>query len=192
MSSQAANQNVGNRWLIAAAGVLLQIALGAVYAWSIFRKPLTDAYGASVSEVNLTFSITILSLGFAAFAGGLWMAKVGPRTVAITSGILYGGGVFLASFADNSLFVLYLTYGLMAGIGIGLGYIVPIATLVKWFPDKRGFITGVAVAGFGAGAVVTTLIARVLVTRMDVFAGFAILGIIYLVVVVGAGFFIKF
>jgi len=191
VSSQAANQNVGNRWLIAAAGVLLQIALGAVYAWSIFRKPLTDAYGASVSEVNLTFSITILSLGFAAFAGGLWMAKVGPRTVAITSGILYGGGVFLASFADNSLFVLYLTYGLMAGIGIGLGYIVPIATLVKWFPDKRGFITGVAVAGFGAGAVVTTLIARALVTRMDVFAGFAILGIIYLVVVVGAGFFMK-
>ncbi len=191
MSSRAANQNVSNRWLIATAGVLLQVALGAVYAWSIFRKPLTDAYGASVSEVNLTFSITILSLGFAAFAGGLWMARVGPRTVAITAGILYGGGVFLASFAGNSLFVLYLTYGLMAGIGIGLAYIVPIATLIKWFPDKRGFITGVAVAGFGGGAILTTLIAQALVTRMDVFAGFAILGIIYLVMVVGAGFFMK-
>ncbi len=191
MSSQAANQNVGNRWLIAAAGVVMQVALGAVYAWSVFRVPLTNAYGSSVSEVNLAFSITILSLGFAAFFGGLWMAKSGPRIVAISAGALYGLGVFLASFATNSLIVLYLTYGLMAGVGIGLGYIVPIATLVKWFPDKRGFITGVAVAGFGGGAVVTTLIARALVTRMDVFQGFAILGIIYLIMVVGAGLLMK-
>ncbi len=85
----------------------------------------------------------------------------------------------------------YLTYGLLAGVGIGLGYIVPIATLIKWFPDKRGFITGVAVAGFGAGAVLTALIARALVTRMDVFTTFAILGILYLIMVVGAGFFMK-
>jgi OFA family oxalate/formate antiporter-like MFS transporter len=191
VSSQAANQNVANRWLIAAAGVVMQVALGAVYAWSVFRTPLTEAYGTSVTSVNLAFSITIFTLGFAAFAGGLWMAKVGPRIVAITAGVLYGLGVFLASFAESSVYMLYLTYGVLAGVGIGLGYIVPIATLVKWFPDKRGFITGVAVAGFGGGAVLTTLIARVLVTRMDVFAGFAILGIIYLVMVVGAGFLMK-
>ncbi len=119
------------------------------------------------------------------------MARVGPKIVAILSGVLYGSGIFLASFADNSLTVLYLTYGLLAGIGIGLGYIVPIATLVKWFPDKRGFITGVAVAGFGAGALVTAPIARYLVGSVGLFPTFAILGILYLVMVIGGALFLK-
>ena len=191
MSSQAANQNITNRWLIATAGVVMQVALGAVYAWSVFRKPLSEAYGTGVSDVNTTFSIAILSLGFAAFFGGLWMNRSGPRIVALTSGVLYGAGIFLASFASESLTLLYLTYGLLAGIGIGLGYIVPIATLVKWFPDKRGFITGVAVAGFGAGALVTAPIAKQLVSGVGLFPTFSILGIIYLVMVIGAAFFMK-
>jgi OFA family oxalate/formate antiporter-like MFS transporter len=194
VSSQAANQNVTNRWIIALAGVVIQVALGAVYAWSVFRKPLSDAYGTGVSEVNTTFSIAILSLGFAAFFGGLWMGRSGPRIVALTSGALYGAGIFLASFAApdaGGLWTLYLTYGLMAGVGIGLGYIVPIATLVKWFPDKRGFITGIAVAGFGAGALVTAPVAKQLVSGVGLFPTFAILGIIYLVMVVGAAFFMK-
>lgn len=191
MSSQAANQNVTNRWLIATAGVVMQVALGAVYAWSVFRKPLSEAYGTGVSDVNTTFSIAILSLGFAAFFGGLWMNRSGPRIVALTSGVLYGAGIFLASFASESLTLLYLTYGLLAGIGIGLGYIVPIATLVKWFPDKRGFITGVAVAGFGAGALLTAPIAKQLVSGVGLFPTFSILGIIYLVMVIGAAFFMK-
>jgi OFA family oxalate/formate antiporter-like MFS transporter len=191
MASQTANQNVTNRWLIATAGVIMQVALGAVYAWSVFRKPLSEAYGTGVSEVNTTFSIAILSLGFAAFFGGLWMGRSGPRIVALTSGVLYGAGIFLASFAEPSLWILYLTYGLIAGIGIGLGYIVPIATLVKWFPDKRGFITGIAVAGFGAGALVTAPIAKQLVSGVGLFPTFSILGIIYLIMVVGAAFFMK-
>jgi OFA family oxalate/formate antiporter-like MFS transporter len=191
MASQTANQNVTNRWLIATAGVVMQVALGAVYAWSVFRKPLSEAYGTGVSEVNTTFSIAILSLGFAAFFGGLWMGRSGPRIVALTSGVLYGAGIFLASFAEPSLWILYLTYGLIAGIGIGLGYIVPIATLVKWFPDKRGFITGIAVAGFGAGALVTAPIAKQLVSGVGLFPTFSILGIIYLIMVVGAAFFMK-
>ncbi len=193
MASQATNSSSagGNRVVIAIAGVIIQVMLGAVYAWSVFRVPLTENYGTSVSAVNLTFSIAILSLGFAAFFGGLLMARVGPKIVAILSGVLYGSGIFLASFADNNLTVLYLTYGLLAGIGIGLGYIVPIATLVKWFPDKRGFITGVAVAGFGAGALVTAPIARYLVGSVGLFSTFAILGILYLVFVVGAALFLK-
>jgi len=106
--------------------------------------------------------------------------------------VLYGGGVLLAGLSSGSLVLLYLTYGLLGGIGIGLGYIVPIATLIKWFPDRRGFITGVAVAGFGAGALVTTIIARVvLATGIGVFTTFAILGLIYLVAVVGAALFMK-
>src|SRR5918992_1734053 len=179
MASQAANQNVSNRWLIATAGVVMQVALGAVYAWSVFRVPLSDAYGTGVSAVNTTFSIAILALGFAAFFGGLWMNKSGPRIVALSAGVLYGAGIFLASFAQPSLWILYLTYGLMAGIGIGLGYIVPVATLIKWFPDKRGFITGIAVAGFGGGAFVKAFIAKYLVSSVGVFSAFAILGVIY-------------
>ncbi len=192
MASQAASASgAGNRVVIAIAGVVMQVALGAVYAWSVFREPLTEQYGTSVTAVNTTFSITILTLGFAAFAGGLWMGQSGPRLVALTAGVLYGLGIFLASFADNSLTLLYLTYGLLAGVGIGLGYIVPVATLIKWFPDKRGFITGVAVAGFGGGAFVTAFIAKALVASLGVFTTFAVLGIIYLVMVVGAALFIK-
>ena len=191
MASQAANENVTNRWIIATAGVVMQVALGAVYAWSVFRVPLSNAYGTGVSAVNTTFSIAILALGFAAFFGGLWMNKSGPRVVALSAGVLYGAGIFLASFAQPSLWILYLTYGLMAGIGIGLGYIVPVATLIKWFPDKRGFITGIAVAGFGAGALLTAPIAKQLVTGVGLFPTFAILGILYLIMVVGAGLFMK-
>src|SRR5919112_3836722 len=127
-----------NRWTIALAGVCMQIALGAVYAWSVFRTSLTRQFGWTISEVTLTFTISIFVLGIAAFFGGLWLNRKGPRVVALTGGVLYGLGVFLASFSANKLWWLYLSYGLIGGIGLGLGYIVPVAVLVKWFPDKRG------------------------------------------------------
>src|SRR6266403_849765 len=140
-----------NRWVIAIAGVFLQIALGAVYAWSVFRVPLAKQFGWSISEVTLTFTISIFVLGFAAFFGGLWLNHKGPRVVALTGGALYGLGIFLASFTHN-LWWLYFSYGVIGGIGLGFAYIVPVAVLVKWFPDRRGLITGIAVGGFGAGA----------------------------------------
>jgi OFA family oxalate/formate antiporter-like MFS transporter len=178
--------NVPNRWRIAAAGVAMQIALGAVYAWSVFRKPLSEHFDTSVASVNLIFSLAILALGFAAYFGGVWMGKVGPRRVGMAAGLLYGAGIILASFSSSSIVLLYLTYGILAGIGIGLGYIVPVATLIKWFPDRRGFITGIAVAGFGAGALITAPLAERLIEGPGLFATFAILGAIYLVVVTGA------
>jgi OFA family oxalate/formate antiporter-like MFS transporter len=178
--------NVPNRWRIAAAGVAMQIALGAVYAWSVFRKPLSDHFDTSVSKVNIIFSLAILFLGFAAYFGGRWMGKVGPRKVGMAAGILYGVGIILASFSSSSIVLLYLTYGVIAGTGIGLGYIVPVATLIKWFPDRRGFITGIAVAGFGAGALVTAPIAERLIEGPGLFETFAILGVVYLVVVTAA------
>ncbi len=180
-----------NRWTIAVAGVVMQVALGAIYAWSVFRTPLVKAFGWSISEVTLTFTIAVFTVGWAAFAGGLWMKAKGPRIVGITSGILYGLGVMLARFSDQGLWVLYATYGLIAGIGIGFGYIVPVATLVKWFPDRRGFITGVAVAGFGAGALVTAPIATRLIQSIGVLNTFAVLGVIYLVLVTGSALFIS-
>src|SRR5207248_7598396 len=100
-----------NRWGIALPGVIMQIALGAVYAWSVFRIPLTKAFGWTISQVTLTFTITIFTLGVTAFFGGLWMAKRGPRRVAMVAGVLYGVGVMLASLSANRLEVLYITYG---------------------------------------------------------------------------------
>jgi OFA family oxalate/formate antiporter-like MFS transporter len=119
-----------NRWLIAVAGIFMQVALGAVYAWSVFRIPLTKAHGWSISQVTLVFQVTIFIVGFAAFAGGLWMRRSGPRPVAFAAALLYGAGTALAGTA-NSLPPLYLAYGLVAGTGLGFGYIIPIATLVK-------------------------------------------------------------
>src|SRR5947208_1017948 len=95
-----------NRWTIAIAGVFLQIVLGAVYAWSVFRIPLHDQFGWTISQITLTFTISIFMLGFAAFVGGLWMNRVGPRMVALTAGTLYGVGVFLASFSAHKLWWL--------------------------------------------------------------------------------------
>jgi OFA family oxalate/formate antiporter-like MFS transporter len=179
-----------NRWVIAIAGVFLQIALGAVYAWSVFRIPLAKQFGWSISEVTLTFTISIFVLGFAAFFGGLWLNRKGPRVVALTGGALYGLGVFLASFSHN-LWWLYLSYGLIGGIGLGFGYIVPVAVLVKWFPDRRGLITGIAVGGFGAGALITAPLATRLIQAVGVLNTFAYLGIAFLIVTVVSGFFMQ-
>src|SRR5438876_3900001 len=179
-----------NRWVIAIAGVVLQIALGAVYAWSFFRVPLAKQFGWSISEVTLTFTISIFVLGFAAFFGGLWLNRKGPRVVALTGGTLYGLGVFLASFSHN-LWWLYLSYGVIGGIGLGLGYIVPVAVLVKWFPDRRGLITGIAVGGFGAGALITAPVATRLIQSVGVLSTFAYLGVAYLIVTVVTGLFMQ-
>src|ERR1700744_4211552 len=180
-----------NRWVIAIAGVFFQIALGAVYAWSVFRVPLAKQFGWSISQVTLTFTISIFVLGVAAFFGGLWLNRKGPRIVALTGGFLYGAGVFLASFSDHRLWWLYLTYGVIGGIGVGFSYIVPVAVLVKWFPDRRGLITGVAVGGFGAGALITAPVATHLIQSVGVLQTFAYLGVAYLVITMGTGYFMQ-
>src|ERR1700716_1312004 len=180
-----------NRWGIAAAGVVLQIALGAVYAWSVFRVPLSKQFGWSISGVTLTFTIYIFVLGFASFFGGLWLTRRGPKVVALTGGLLYGAGLFLASFSNHGLWWLYLSYGVIGGIGLGFSYIVPIAVLVKWFPDRRGLITGIAVGGFGAGALITAPVATRLIQTVGVLQTFAYLGIAFLIVTVAAGYFMQ-
>jgi OFA family oxalate/formate antiporter-like MFS transporter len=181
----------GRRWGIAFAGILMQMALGAVYAWSVFRTPLVKQFHWTISQVTLTFTICVFVLGFAAFFGGLWLNRKGPRVVALTGGFLYGLGVFLASFSANKLLWLYFSYGIIGGAGLGFGYIVPIAVLVKWFPDRRGLITGVAVGGFGAGALVTAPVATRLIQSVGVLHTFAYLGIAYLIVVMATGWFMQ-
>jgi OFA family oxalate/formate antiporter-like MFS transporter len=179
------------RWGIAVAGFLMQMALGAVYAWSVFKTPLTKQFHWSTPDVTLTFTICISLCGIAAFFGGLLLNVTTPRVVALIGGFLYGVGVFLASFSADRLWWLYLSYGVIGGFGLGLGYIVPVSVLVKWFPDRRGLITGIAVGGFGAGALVTAPLATRLIKVMGVLPTFAWLGAGYLVVTMAAGFFMQ-
>jgi OFA family oxalate/formate antiporter-like MFS transporter len=180
-----------NRWGIAVAAVIMQICLGAVYAWSVFVKPLVAAEHWTLTQVSLSFTINVFFIGVGTVIGGLWMDSAGPRKVATVGGIIYGLGYALSSYAaaHQSLPLLYLCYGVLAGTGGGMGYICPVATIAKWFPDKRGVMTGLAVTGYGAGALLMGPIAA----REIVFAGlprtFLMFGIAYLVGVVATAQF---
>lgn len=181
------------RWGIVVAAVLLQLALGAVYAWSVFNKPLQDEFGWSKSQAVLPFEAAIGCIFIGSFIGGRIQDRRGPRPVALGGGVLYAVGIMLASLASSrdQLWLLVLTYGVLGGIGLGAAYITPIAMLAKWFPDKRGLITGIAVAGFGFGAVITAPVAKALLGGTeDKTSVFLPLGIAYLVMVLlGASFF---
>jgi MFS transporter, OFA family, oxalate/formate antiporter len=180
-----------NRWGIAVAAVIMQICLGAVYGWSVFVKPLIGAEHWKLTDVSLNFTLAIVFLGFGTVIGGLWQDRVGPRKVATVAGILYGIGYLVAGFAASrhSLYGLYLGYGVITGIGMGMGYICPVATLVKWFPDRRGLMTGVAVCGYGFGALIMSPFAAWEIIHRGIPATFSTLGIVYLIVVVLAAQF---
>jgi MFS transporter, OFA family, oxalate/formate antiporter len=180
-----------NRWTIAFLGVVMQICLGTVYGYSVYTKPLEKMYGWNRTEVTLIFSIAIGCLGIASALGGMIVDKKGPRFVATLGGLMFGIGTFLTGFGvfEKSLGIIYLSYGVIAGLGIGLSYITPISVLVKWFPDKRGFITGLAVMGFGFGAFFMTTFTPDLIQTMGISQTFYLLGIIFLVLLVVAGRF---
>jgi MFS transporter, OFA family, oxalate/formate antiporter len=173
------------RVMIAAAAFCMQLALGAVYGWSVFLNPLREQFAAGKPETNLTFTITLAVLGITAGFGGGLQQRIGPRTTATLAGILYGSGLILSGLAPN-LITMYLFYGVLGGIGLGLGYIVPLAVLIKWFPEKRGFITGLAVTGFGLGALVTSPLATQLIEIYGVQNTLMLLGLAYLAVVVAS------
>jgi OFA family oxalate/formate antiporter-like MFS transporter len=175
---------------IAVAAFWMQLALGAVYGWSVFLNPLIEQFGASKPAVNLTFTITLAVLGITAAFGGSLERRIGPRATATIAGILYGCGVILSGMASN-LSSLYLLYGVLGGVGLGLGYIVPLAVLIKWFPDKRGFITGLAVTGFGLGALITSPIATELIQVHGLRTTLTALGAAYLVIIVVAAQFLR-
>lgn len=166
----------------------MQLCLGTVYAWSVFKKPLMTAHGWSETSVQVTFMICIGVIGLAAAFGGTLVDKKGPRFVATIGGILFGVGTLLAGLADQigSIWLMYLGFGLVAGLGNGFGYVTPIATLIRWFPDKRGLVTGLAVMGFGAGAFFMGKIAPGMVNSMGVANTFYIWGVIFLIAVPAA------
>lgn len=181
------------RWGIVVAAVLVQLALGAVYAWSVFNKPLQDQFGWSKAEAVLPFEVAIGTIFIGSLIGGRIQDRRGPRPVALGGAVLYSVGIMLASLVSSGdqLWLLVLTYGVLGGIGLGAAYITPIAMLAKWFPDKRGLITGIAVAGFGFGAVLTAPVAKALLNGTDDKPSvFLPLGIAYLAAAVaGASFF---
>jgi OFA family oxalate/formate antiporter-like MFS transporter len=176
------------RWLIAGAAMIMQLCLGTVYAWSVFKKPLMTAHGWSETATQATFMIMMAVVGTSAVVGGTLVDKKGPRFVATIGGILFGIGTILTGLADQmgSLPLLYLSYGVIGAVGNGFGYVTPIATLIRWFPDKRGLVSGLAVMGFGAGAFFMGQIAPKMVITLGLAQTFYIWGAIFLVVVTAA------
>ncbi|HPK22991.1 MAG TPA: MFS transporter, partial [Smithella sp.] len=196
-----ANENLeSKRWLIAGAAVIIQLCLGTVYAWSVFKNPLMQMHGWEGKSVQYTFMLLMLIIGLAAAFGGTLVDKKGPRFVATIGGILFGIGTLVAGYADQvgNIYLLYLGFGVIAALGNGFGYVTPIATLIRWFPDKRGLVTGLAVMGFGAGAFFMGKIAPVMIKSFQqidpagtmIASGVAntwyIWGIIFLILVTGS------
>ncbi len=148
---------ITNRWLVVIGAILIQLALGAIYAWSVFTKLLTDVNGVykfSASEAAWVFSAGLATFAVVMVMAGRWQAKSGPTIVSLTGGIVLGLGYILGGFFGESFWAQFFFIGIIGGAGIGLAYVVPIAVGVKWFPDKKGMVTGLAVAGFGFGATI--------------------------------------
>ena len=179
---------IKNRWFVVLGAVLLQLCIGAIYSWSLFNQPLMDKYGWEKNGVVLTFSIAVFVFAFSTIFSGRLQDKIGPKKVATIGGLLYGTGLMLASTA-TSLTQLYIYYGVIAGAGVGFAYVCPLSTCVKWFPEKKGFITGIAVGAFGLGSLMFKSIIQLLLSTKGVSSTFFYLGVIYLVlVVIGAQF----
>ena len=156
------------RWIIAAACTALQLCLGTVYAWSFFQTMLVRDHGWTFTDTAWAFSIAIFALGTAAAWAGAALPRLGPRKLALTGSAMFCGGYFIASAALrlDMLWLFYLGYGVIGGAGIGLGYVTPVATVAKWYPDRKGLATGIVVMGFGVGAfLLSKVLAPLLVTQ---------------------------
>jgi OFA family oxalate/formate antiporter-like MFS transporter len=145
-----------NRWIIAASAVGIHISIGSVYAWSVFNLPLENAFGWTKSDVAITFSLAIFFLGMSAAVMGRFVERNGPSRSGMVAAVLWGSGLLIASLGVKLgvIQILWLGYGVLGGMGLGIGYITPVSTLVKWFPDRRGMATGLAIMGFGFGAAI--------------------------------------
>ncbi|MFH1788709.1 MAG: OFA family MFS transporter [Candidatus Altiarchaeota archaeon] len=176
-----------NRWIVVAGALLVQLCLGAIYSWSVFVKPLIDDYSYTATQTQAVFSVALASFAVTMIFAGRWQDKKGPRVVATAGGIVLCVGYLLAYFTGGSFTGLVLTVGVVGGAGIGLAYVCPIASCVKWFPDKRGMVSGLAVAGFGAGAWIFAKISATFIDSYGLMSTFLYLGLIFLAsVVLGA------
>ena len=182
-----------NRWLIALSAVGIHISIGSVYAYSVITNPVKDIFDVEGSVIKWAFKIAILLLGFSAAFLGPWVEKVGPKISGTTAGIFYGVGILGSGLAVQieSLFLFYLCYGVIGGIGLGLGYITPVSTLVKWFPDKRGLATGMAIMGFGFSALIFGPVMQTFFESVGVANAFYLLGVIYMILILASARYIE-
>lgn len=185
-------KNNKNRWLIALSAVAIHISIGSAYAFSVFKKPLADQLQWSDTQTALAFTLAIFFLGVSAAFFGKFVEKYGPRKSAITAAFLFSFGLIGAGLSVHygSLIGFYLTYGFIGGMGLGIGYISPVSTLVKWFPDRRGLATGIAVMGFGAGALLCSPIAARLIEAVGITSTFYTLGAVYFILMMSGALYI--
>lgn len=179
-----------NRWIILMVSIIMNVCVGAAYAWSVFQRPLIDMFGFTTSAASLAFTINLALVPVAMIFAGRIQDQKGPQVVTRIGSIIFGAGIFLAGFT-NSITVLYLTYGVLGGLGIGTVYSCTVANTVKWFPDKRGLAGGLTAAGFGSGAVFLAPLAASLIQQYNVLTTFKILGAAFFVIIGISSFFIK-
>ncbi|AWM34308.1 L-lactate MFS transporter [Hymenobacter nivis] len=188
-----------NRWLVPPAALAIHLAIGQAYAFSVFNKPLgslisgdpvnPDALDWTPTQIGITFSIAIVLLGLSAALFGKWLERVGPRKAMLASALCFGGGFLIASLGISlhNIWLVYFGYGFVGGIGLGIGYISPVSTLIKWFPDRKGVATGMAIMGFGGGAMIASPLSVALMAHFKATAPqgvaptFITLGIIYFI-----------
>ncbi|MGH8867864.1 MAG: L-lactate MFS transporter [Actinomycetes bacterium] len=188
-----------NRWLIPPAALAIHLSIGQVYAFSVFKTPLVERFGTSLTPIGIIFSIAIVMLGLSAAFGGRWVEHNGPRKAMTLSALCWSTGFLVSAVgvAGGQLWLVYLGYGFLGGIGLGIGYISPVSTLIKWFPDRPGLATGLAIMGFGGGALVASpLSAHLLETYANspanaVEPAFLTLGLGYLVVMLLGAFTVR-
>ncbi|WP_341300115.1 OFA family MFS transporter [Lysinibacillus sp. FSL H8-0500] len=180
-----------NRWLIALSAIAIHLSIGGAYAYSVYKIPIVTEMGWSETNVTVAFTIMMGLAGFAAALFGSLVEKMGPRKSAMVAAVLFGAGQAGAgvAIAMDSVVMYWLTYGVLSGLGMGIGYIAPVSTLVKWFPDRRGLATGMAVLGFGSGALITAPVAANLMEAVGISTTYFILGASYFtLMIVGASY----
>lgn len=182
-----------NRWLIALAAIGIHISIGSVYAWSVLTRPIMAAMGWSLKETTWTFSLAILFLGLSAGLLGSFAEKIGPKKSGLLSTLFFGIGMLGTAYAlkQSSLTLLYIFYGVIGGVGLGVGYITPVSTLVKYFPHNRGFATGLAIMGFGFAALIAGPLMQYLTAAYSLVQTFQILGVAYIIIMTLSSLYLK-
>ena len=186
-----------NRWMVPPAALAVHLCIGQAYAFSVFNGPLSKLIGIDspapddwkLTTLGWIFSLAIVFLGLAAAFGGKWLEKVGPRLTMFVAACCFGGGFLISALGVSlhQIWLVYLGYGVIGGIGLGLGYVSPVSTLIKWFPDRRGMATGMAIMGFGGGAMIGAPLSVYLMdhfktaTSVGVTETFVVMGVIYFI-----------
>lgn len=186
-------QQTKNKWLIVLAAIGIHISIGSVYAWSVLTRPIMEAMGFSLQQVTWNFSLAILFLGTSAGFLGTYVERMGPRKSGLIAAAFFGTGMLGTAYAltQHSLMLMYLFYGVIGGIGLGTGYITPVSTLVKWFPNNRGLATGLAIMGFGFASLVAGPLMQLLIAEYGLIQNFIILGCVYILVMVCSALYLE-